>query len=34
METGFSDEFYLSRQFKKYTGVSPALYSKGRMKGG
>lgn len=30
----FSDEFYLSRQFKKYTGVSPALYSKGRMKGG
>ncbi len=22
METGFSDEFYLSRQFKKYTGVS------------
>ncbi len=32
LETGFSDEFYLSRQFKKHTGVSPALYSKGRMK--
>lgn len=31
LETGFSDEFYLSRQFKKHTGISPALYSKGRI---
>ena len=31
-QTGFSDEFYLSRQFKKATGVSPMLYSRGQMK--
>ena len=30
--TGFSDEFYLSRQFKKATGVSPVLYARGQMK--
>lgn len=30
--TGFSDEFYLSRQFKKATGVSPVLYSRGQIK--
>ena len=28
--TGFSDEFYLSRQFKKATGVSPVQYSRGQ----
>lgn len=31
METGFSDEFYLSRQFKKYMGVSPAAYVKNQI---
>ena len=30
--TGFSDEFYLSRQFKKATGVAPILYARGQMK--
>lgn len=30
--TGFSDEFYLSRQFKKATGVSPAMYARGQYK--
>lgn len=29
-ETGFSDQFYFSRQFKKHTGMSPAFYAKGR----
>ena len=30
--TGFSDEFYLSRQLKKATGVAPILYARGQMK--
>lgn len=29
-ETGFSDQFYFSRQFKKYTGVPPALFGRSR----
>ena len=29
-ETGFSDQFYFSRQFKKYTGISPALFAGSR----
>lgn len=28
METGFSDEFYFSRSFKKATGLSPSIYAK------
>lgn len=32
LETGFNDEFYLSRQFKKHTGIPPAMYSKNGMK--
>ncbi len=32
MVTGYSDEFYMSRQFKKVTGISPAAYSKNGMK--
>lgn len=31
-ETGFSDQFYFSRQFKKYTGMPPAFYAKGRVR--
>lgn len=31
-ETGFSDQFYFSRQFKKYTGTSPTFYAKGRIR--
>lgn len=27
-ETGFSDQFYFSRQFKKHTGMSPTFYAK------
>ena len=34
METGFSDEFYLSRQsLKKYTGVSPGALFQGQDEG-
>lgn len=29
-ETGFSDQFYFSRQFKKHTGMPPAFYARGR----
>lgn len=29
-ETGFSDQFYFSRQFKKHTGMPPAFYAKSR----
>ena len=31
-ETGFSDQFYFSRQFKKHTGMPPAFYAKGHVR--
>lgn len=31
-QTGFSDEFYFSRSFKKATGLSPSIYAKTMMK--